>query len=418
MRPLPRIVHALVILTAVALLGAVLCFAIGVVALRFDFSQSSGLAIAYLTLAIALLVALVAGIWTKAPYRVAVPVIALSALIIFVLARDESSPPPGPVVAPLEPTGSQSFAAYRWFLREDAQSRLKEISQATPLVDPFPSDAKAWPAFVLARHAAVREGWEQDKLGREWIDAMAAHAPSGMYPGAGLEGPVLNYAAIRRSAELRWAYAYVRMQEMQPDAAVRLLVPFLRAQYHLQRGASTLVNEMVALACVKLTYEHLEALLKSGLVSAQARAELAIVLREAPGPALILHQAFLGESVFARESFGRADHDPAYLVQMMAAAGELKVPPSAWIIPLFVNVHRTERIYQKFIREVSERAEARQLESLSAFVKQTPWTWKNPLGSRLPVMAAPAFEKAIAYTWTAEDRRIALLQSLDHPASS
>ena len=70
----------------------------------------------------------------------------------------------------------------------------------------------------------------------------------------------------------------------------------------MERGGAQLISEMIAVVCIRGTFDQLELLTDSGKLSPEVRTEIVVALKEAPLPGLIIRNAFLGEQAFARLS--------------------------------------------------------------------------------------------------------------------
>jgi hypothetical protein len=140
------------------------------------------------------------------------------------------------------PPDSKSYEVYRWMLKTDQGSRLKEIAQSSAELPMFPPNHDELSAYVTKHRAMFEAEWAADLLGREWIEAMAQSTPEGLYPNQGIDSPLLSFSVIRRSVTIRWAHAQLLWLDGHSDEATRTLVPILRAGYHLQRGSLSLVK--------------------------------------------------------------------------------------------------------------------------------------------------------------------------------
>lgn len=360
------------------------------------------------------------GIWKKVSYRWLFPILGLSAGPVAYLAYDGGERPAPPEIGKVVSADSKSYEAYRWFLKGDPLNRLPQAPAALQEIPPFPADSDDWSDFFGKHRDIFIAGWKQDALGREWTDVMAANVPDGIFPPQGHEGPSMAFSIFRRSAQLRWGYAQVLVLDNRPDDAVQLLLPFLRANYHLQRGGSSLMTEMIALVCVRTTYEHLETLAYAGRLSPALRSEIAATLREAPLPPAIFKNAFLGEEIVFRSAHDSAKGDWHTVIETIASLEGSTLAGNKFLWPLFFNPHQSEREYSEFLRETCRLAELRQLESVEGLGQEfrehiEKWRIKNPLGQLLMQMSAPAFGKVTQGVWQAEDRRKALLQTLEAP---
>ncbi len=181
MKILQRLVHAVSVLAAVLLGGAVLYFILSSVGLRVASSDTI-VGWALMTLPWLQLVFVIWGVWKKASYRVLRPVIGLCGGFVIYLVWDDPVRSPPPETGPIAPADSKSYATYRWFVKDDPQNRLAEQDKALKELPMFPTDhAKRLECFAQHREAFT-QAWKVDTIGREWINAMSQYTPEGIYP--------------------------------------------------------------------------------------------------------------------------------------------------------------------------------------------------------------------------------------------
>ncbi|HEX2853728.1 MAG TPA: hypothetical protein VHO24_10860 [Opitutaceae bacterium] len=421
MRFLPRCVHAVIVLATVALAGALIAFAIGSAGLRLSSEHQTAVEWSARALPWIMGVLCVWGVWKKVGYRWLFPVLGLSAGFVTYLVYDNAARPVPPEIGRVTPADSKSYAAYRWFLRGDPQSRLSE--QPTPPVEiPYiPSDRKEWPAFYATHRDIFTTGWESDALGRAWVDEMAQNAPEGIYPPQKRNAPVLLFSRIRQSAKLRWGRAQVLTLDGRTDDAVNLLLPFLRANYHLQTAGSSLVTQMIALVCVQGTYDQLEVLADSGRLSPAMRSLIATALTDAPLPPVIFHNAFVSEQLQSIDEFELMDRKPPVeTIQFLMAGKSSQLPTNKFLWRLFHNPRRSAWEFNGFLREVGRLAEVRRLDPPEAEGREfersiNQHRLKNPIAQMFRQATLPAFGLTAKNVWRTEDRRKALVQRLTAP---
>jgi len=420
MRFLQRGLHALSVIVAVTLGGLVLFFVLGSVALRVE-DYDSEVKWATIALGVILLTLIVWGVWKKVSYRMTLPVIGLCGGFVLYLVWDDAERPAPPDIGPVTPTDSKSYEAYRWFVKGDLHSRLAEQAKELAELPKFPNDHAQWPEFFAKHRAAFTQAWEKDALGRAWIDAMAQNAPEGVYPPVKkTEGPMLAFTPYRQSASARWGYVQVLVIDKRYDDAARLLVPFLRANFHLQRGGAILVTEMIAVVGLRGSYDQLEILVGTGKLSPEVRSEVAVALKEAPPIQLSLHNAFLGEQAFARIGYDELKKNYSDAAGFVLSVEKSKIPTNRFLWRLFFNPKRSEKLHVESLRETRELAELRLLgtddkraKAFEANISKKPI--KNIVGQIMQQSTMAAYAKVTDVWWQTEDRRLALLKRLEAP---
>ena len=420
MRILQRGVHVLSVMTAVTLGGAVLFFVLGSVALRIE-DYDSEVKWASMALGIMLLALVIWGVWKKVSYRATLPVIGLCGGFVLYLVWDDAERPPPPEIPAMVPADSKSYEAYRWLLKNDPHSRLGELPKKSVELPQFPQDHAQWPEFFAKHREIFTQAWEKDTLGRAWIDAMAQHVPEGIYPPLKkTDGPMLAFAPFRLSASTRWGYVQVLMIDKRYDDAARLLVPFLRANFHLQRGGSILVTEMIAVVGLRGSYDQLEILAGTGTLSPETRAEVVAVLKEGPPIQLPLRNAFLGEQAFMRIAFEELRKDYGAATESLVSKERSRISANRFLWRLFFNPKRSERLHMEMLRETREQAELHLLgtadkraKAFEAGVNARPL--KNIVGQLMQQSALYSFVKVTEVWWQTEDRRLALVKRLETP---
>jgi hypothetical protein len=278
--------------------------------------------------------------------------------------------------------------------------------------------------MVSKDRAAFEEAWTNDTLGREWVDAMAAHEPVGIFPPAGFKDPAMTFSVLRRHCMVRWGIAQLLLIDGKSDEALRILLPLLQASYHLQKGGTSLVTQMIANVFIHGTHQRLQLILDADNLSSDARSEALAVLRGATSVELSIKNALLGEQLLVRssiDSIGNAHTELTTAFQLAAAFSDTnhnyEAVGNRFLVRLFFNPHRSEREYSDFLNEASRLAQQRKLdrmnENAAAYAaKISSWRLKNPVGQQLIAMALPAFQKTFGRFWEVEDQRLALLKRL------
>lgn len=352
-------------------------------------------------------------VWKKLSYRCSLSFFAASCAFLVYMAWDDGTRPPAPTMASAIPPKSESYAAYRWMLKNDPNSRLKEIASPSVDLPMFPLQHEEWEGFVTKHRAMFEAEWAADSIGREWIEAMARSAPEGLFPSQGIDSPILSFSVIRRSVAIRWAHAQLLWLDGHGDEAIRTLVPILRAGYHLQRGSLALVNQMIASVLLKGTYDRLE-LIEYLTLSASARADLVAALQEAPPVVQNIAQAFQGEQIYYRSSVDQVSGDYSTLIKSVASTEKSRFAANRVLGRFLFNPARSEREYAAFLNASCRLAQQKQFNVNDTSMEEVlgEKRLKNPVGYILTAMAAPAFPKVAKAFWKAEDQRLALLKNL------
>ena len=417
-----RGVHAIaVILAAIALWGSLFYIA-GTISLLVENAENAVLWI-FRLLPWMIVGASIWAVWKRATYKILLPTLALCGGFTLYLYWDDWTRPPASEFGPVIPNESPSHTAYRWLLKDDPLNRLSE-AEGKPELPPFPAEVSEWNSFVLKHRDAFEKAWAEDSLGRSWVDAMAAHAPEGVFPPQGTDGVWPSFSVIRRHCMARWGKTQLLLAEGKNDEAVRLLLPLLQASYHLQQGGNALVTEMIAIVCLRGTYTRLEHLLDISALSATSRAEIVDILKKAPSIQLCIKNAFMGEHYVARSSADLMKSGTTELRKNLESVvmsddsiqSAIILDQPFWYL-LFFNPNRSEREYGDFLDEVCQLVQQRKLASTDPAFQQLEveidaWSLKNPLGRKLKTMALSPFKKIFVIFWETEDRRLALLQRL------
>jgi hypothetical protein len=409
-------VHTATVIGATVFAGAALFYGVGTLGLRGKLPEAGteGLMVVLLVF---LLLGAAWAIRRRISYGILLPVFGVSAPLVAYLAYDDPSRPAAPELGRIAAADSKNFIAYRSLVRNGANSQAAALPKRPELPPVATGQKSEWLELANQHRAAVDAAWAADEFGRKWIDAMAETAPDGIYPPFGQALNVLDFQAARHIAQTRWAYAQLLMHDRRGDEAARVLLPQLRAHYHLQRGAATLVEQMIAVVVLKGTYQRLEMLADSGNLSPEVRASVANALREAPELPDTFRNAFLGEQMFARHYVEDMTWDAARAVKSVASKDGARLPAIPVLSRLFYNPHRSEREYVEFLNEVCQLAQQRQLAAADEKMRQMSarlgrQSFKNPVGKMLMEMSLPAFSKTCEAAWAMEDQRVALLQRL------
>ena len=434
MKTIERVVHGVVVVLVALGLHLLLMF---VLLFRLIFRSNS-----YVTeipdiwdsllawsfqLVLALFLGLAAlAIIKRLSWKIILPLILVEAGAFTYLLWDDPAKPGPPDLGPRLSSSDESYHVVMWMSRDSPYSRLKEpgVLHGEAIDLRLPADRSAWPEHVRKHRQEIMAAWDQDALGREWVDAINAHPPKGIWPQS-LSDPLIAFQPIWASTSVRTARAYVLALDGQRDEAIQSLIPFLSCWQHLERSGECLVNEGIARVVLKQSYGVIGETLKLGPISNETRAALRRTLDQAPPMRQILRNAILGEQDVSREAFdniqrtgGQPDRDDAYPLVLRTdafpkAGGRLM---AHICLKLNLNRNRTEREYVGYLQHAYELAAAKKVDLLIQIeAPSRSWTAKNLIGSTLIDMAKPALGYAVKSSWQAEDQRLALLAQLAKP---
>ena len=178
---------------------------------------------------------------------------------------------------------------------------------------------------------------------------------------------------------------------------------------------------MIGVVLLGRCYETANFILDRGGLADVDRLELKSVLADAVPMAVVFRNGILGDSVSICSSFEDASRNRKAPSMTEKGDGvDRFLSAIVPIMPVFYNPHRTERIYQQLMQEVSRLASERKLDDLdarlSSFVRTPPrFDGKNPAGRLIMAMAVPALQKVANQIWEKEDERLALLKRLGTP---
>jgi hypothetical protein len=409
-----RWVHAAVIVGTAVLCGWIVAYGITCGAIHYQWSQGTLLATAYAAWGV-IGVAAIFAVWANLRYRWLAPAALVSGIAVLALAWDGAEKPSfdvGPMVA----RDAASFLAYQTLLKSGAGSRVAERPPEVINLPHPPADVADWPNFYRDNRAVYEAAWQKDTLGREWVAGMAANSPSGLFPLVNYEGPLLDFRAVRSTAWLQWGHAYLLASDGQPDAAAKALTTFLLAHYNLQRGGSTLITQMIAMVCVRGTYQRLDQLVAAGKLSSGVRREIAAVLARAPDPGVVFKNACIGEKQFGRSWLEDATRSSQTAAKALAETEGTALFTMPGLHRLLVNPNRDEQLTFARMDEIQGWVEQRQIDRLkeaAAKIDERRWHWKNPLGELFNDRGRVSMSKAALSALETEDRRQTLLRAVD-----
>jgi hypothetical protein len=417
-----RILHGLAVgvtATTLGLLAMVVMFAL---ALSQADEQRAWVDAAMWVTGTLLLAGGVLAIWKVVSWKVLGPVLLVCAGTLLWLAKDSPERNRFIEVTTVASKESKSYEVLMWMGGESPHSRVKErktaFSEAESLK--LPADEKTWSDFVAENRGKIAEAWEKDVVGREWIAALMQFPPSGVFRD-GVKDPLLSFQATRSVFEHRFMQALALSLEGKAGEGVSILADSIRALRHIQKGAGTLVGQMIAHVLVKRSGLVVTVMLDNCSLSAAQRSDLATALGELIPGSEILRQAFEGERYFAHTSYSVMATEPEFGVLVGEFSESAKYVVSSRLIrPFIFNPKRGEREYTQFIETVTELSCARKEAELAAFCASglggqstTKFRLKNPLIPQLAVSAGSAFTKVTTHFWAGEDQRLALIARLE-----
>jgi hypothetical protein len=354
-------------------------------------------------------------IWKRTSYVVILPGLILCGGMVAYLVHDDPQRPLLPDLGPVASTDSEGYKTYCWMVKDSPYSRVDKV-QIEPWAGVlFEKKKEKWREYATANQEAIEQAWKNDQIGRDWIDALNQHPPAGIIWSG--EGKALGFSALRAIDRHRLNYAICLAAEGHGDEAIRLLIPFIRASFTLQRSGVALLDEMIPVVFLNASYEVAGFILDNGKVSETAKKELATALQDPPPMELILHNAIMGEALPLRDtidSFGKS---------LVILHGDFTHEDAAHENPSFTrflpgliyNPHLTERHCLEYYQEYFALLKVRDSEKIKRLDKLEEtelhrFTLKNPAGSMLEEMIIPVFEGKLF--WKADEARLALLKRL------
>lgn len=419
MLPLPRILHAFIAFLSLATAGLALFCVVVSISIHLPSSPRLLAGAGY-----ALSVLVVAGaawaVWKRVSCKLLLAVLCAVGVFLTYLAYDAPRSTPAPQERPLVPADSPSYAAYRGALKTDASPSTDSPAPALP---DFPAALADWPQFVAEHRAVLDTAWTNDDFARVWIDAMAAHAPEGLYPPSTYIDPYLDFAALRRAMQLRWSRFHLLVADGQTNEAARSLLPALRAGYNFQKGATNMINHLYAALLLKGAYERLALIADAPGLAPETRAAVAETLALAPSMDVVFANVIWGEQVFARSYMDAMQRNMNSVAgsmemseQILCYDGSLRRLLTHTLRRFLFNPHHTERLYVDYLDAIRRHAQNREWDQVAARgaefkLRLSSFQFKNPAGRLLISFAIPIFGKPLQDLWATEDLRLALLQS-------
>jgi hypothetical protein len=357
-------------------------------------------------------------IWKRTRYAIILPGLILCGGMVAYLIHDDPQRPPLPDLGPVAPSDSEGYKTYCWMAKNSPYSRSKGVQiEPLPKGGLFDQKKEKWRAYAMANREAIEQAWKNDQVGRDWIDALNQHPPSGVI----WDGPDgrFDFQAVRAISNYRLSYAVCLAAEGHGDEAIRLLIPFIRASFFLQRSGVSMVNELIPTGFLNISYEIAGFILDDGKLSDDSRKELAAVLSNSPPTELILRNAILGDILprrdsidFLGKSFGILHFDFTH-----EDATYENSSITRFLQRLIFNPHLTERRcsddYQEYFALLKARdfGKVKMLDE-SERIKARRFVLKNPVGRMLETNVVSGIGIYVKFFWKADDDRAALLKRL------
>jgi hypothetical protein len=308
------------------------------------------------------------------------------------------------------------YQTIMWLSEKSPYSRLKEAGalEWTDRDFYWPSDSAVWAEHVARNREKIFKAWEKDRIGREWVQAINAQPPKGVW-SVGLSAPVLDFKAFRSVLGVRLARSYMLAQDGQQTEALECVAELMRALYVIERTNSGLLHSMIATIALKQCYAVTGAIVALGPISDADRQKLLITLKNAPAAREVIRRAILGEQDFI--------HDVIETQRYKHGSGISEIKGGRWVELamrwggrwVFLNRNDSERQLVWKLNRVAELAEARDVEKLKATAGE--WNYgspfKNPAGRLLSFMMMPSYLNTVENHWKTEDQRLALIARLE-----
>jgi hypothetical protein len=257
-------------------------------------------------------------IWRRVSYRYVLPLLVAILAGLGYFTHDDPQRPPAPELGALIVENDPGYRVYRWMLKDDPHSRIAEIHPDLKSLPRFPAKPEEWAAFLVQNRRQFESAWDKDTLGRTWVETIA-DMKTGAYLGSGKSNsPILAFTPLRFSVQTRWAKAGLLSVDGNQDEAALTLLPLLSASHQIQRSTPTLVQQMVAIVFIKGTQERLRLIIETGKTSQQIRTRILESLESAPPISLVFKNMFVGEQLYARDTFEKVCASSDEIVNMVA----------------------------------------------------------------------------------------------------
>jgi hypothetical protein len=411
MKPWQRVLHG-VAAAAFAFLAGLVVFAVA--------SAVSDLRETYLSHLVGFLpvfqIALCAiCIWKRTSYVIILPGLALCGGLVAYLIHDDPQRPTLPDLGPVASTDSEGYKTYCWMVKDSPSSRVDEVQ-----IEPSPSKTfigetkEKWRDYLVANREAILRDWKNDQIGRDWIDALNQHPSAGVIL-CGSSGPSLNFHAVRAIADHRLAYVVWLATEGHGDEAMGLLIPFIRANYVLQRSGTALLNQMIPGVFIRRSYDAAAFLLDEDKLSVDSKKALVVALRESPPVEQILRNSILGQDYEFHDALDKIEES---LSSGVDGSTHVKSSLVRFLQSIIYNPDLTERSFFEFNQDLFALLKTRDLDKMETLSDESErthfdrWALKNPMGRMIKAIAVPAFNGVVKETWEEEDTRLALLKRL------
>lgn len=419
--PLGRTIHslALLVITGATLLGVAiagtswrLCSDLWSPPAALSGSPFTSIA---LPIAVGLLVATAGGLaiyftcrWQTVVASAAVP-IALLGFVAFDNGDD--------VQVRLGPRMERSDPFYEklmWLSDTAPSSRRKEFGKRGQFDWlKLPEDSGKWPAFAALHRETILRSWAEQKVGREWIEAMRTTPSPGVWR-ASIGSHSINFSTLRFLNDLVGTRAMLLAADGSRDEAIASLDEWLQALGKFQRSSPGLGPQIVVSTMQDRTCKTLRRLLRDGKIPAEARPHLMETLGALASPPQRVRLAVEGEvecALSVIEQINGAND---------ATAAQLDVSDS-WMSSaarhggrLFFHPRRTRTFIATTLRQIETSAtdRARLARVADPAGPEGFERFRNPVGHQLYAMMFPAMSKIVRRWWEFDDARVALIAEL------
>lgn len=363
-------------------------------------------------------------IWKRLNWSLVLSALAVNLAVLVYLRWDPEQNSPLPNLGQLRDEADPRWDTLAWMMDKHPKSRISEarLRSEAAMAIRLPTERSAWPEHVRTHRQAIRDAWEADALGREWIETLCLRPPVGVHFYR-YEEPMLSFQQTRASLFVRTAYAFLLADEGRRDEAVRLLLPELIAWQHLQRCEAMLVHQMIAVVLIKESMKTIDAILDLGAIDPATRAALRETLEKACPIGEVFRFGFLGDYWYSRSFDAVLDRgmtveeSKLFFGTVGLDSGPIVFVGRRWGLSLLVQQQSWRAEYLGVLSRVTDLAAARDLTTLAREEAgaERRWTIKNALGVRLIGVALPAFTKVASHIWAVEDARVALLRRVEKP---
>lgn len=117
----------------------------------------------------------------------------------------DPSPVPQADLGPRVGTDDLGYQTIMWMAESSPYSRIAEtgiLNSNAITTFLLPVNGDDWEEFVRKNRELIVRAWNEDKLGRAWIDAINANPPRGVWP-QGFNAPIITYKPMRAVCNVR-----------------------------------------------------------------------------------------------------------------------------------------------------------------------------------------------------------------------